>query len=76
MDPFLEAQEMGREGVPFLCCLELRNDFRERWFVVAFSGRTSPLFHFYSLRREMGRPEILVRRSVLLPEGRRTVGSY
>lgn len=38
----------------------------KRWFVVAFSGRTSPLFHFYSLRREMGRPEILVRRSVLL----------
>ena len=73
---FLRLKKWVERGSDFSVASNCELISGKRWFVVAFSGRTSPLFHFYSLRREMGRPKILVRRSVLLPEGRRTVGSY
>ena len=50
--PFLRLKKWVERGSDFSVASNCELVSGKRWFVVAFSGRTSPLFHFYSLRRE------------------------
>ena len=48
--PFLRLNKWVERGSDFSVASNCELISGKRWFVVAFSGRTSPLFHFYTLQ--------------------------